>query len=171
VADSERDDALTEAGELLRRGHLEAAAAEYMKAAEARASAGQYGRAADVLREFVALVPQHIPALLKLVQVSVAGSLQAATTEARGLLADAYLAAGRPEEGLTLAEALVAREPWDPVHLERFRRALLMLKVPDPDVVIAERLAGERPFVASDRPPADAGDVHAETDAGTETGG
>ena len=35
-------------------------------------------------------------------------------------------------------------------HIERFRRALVMLRVPDPDTVIAERLSGQSPFMATD---------------------
>jgi tetratricopeptide (TPR) repeat protein len=56
-----------------------------------------------------------------------------------------------------IAEDLVAREPWEAAHIERFRRALVMLRVPEPDSVIAERLSGQTPFVATDHfsdPPA-----------------
>src|SRR5262249_47041443 len=35
-------------------------------------------------------------------------------------------------------------------HIERFRRALLLLNVADPDTVIADRLSGQGPFVATD---------------------
>jgi tetratricopeptide repeat protein len=49
-----------------------------------------------------------------------------------------------------VAEDLVAREPWEKEHIERFRRALVMLRVPDPDILIAERLNGQAPFMATD---------------------
>jgi hypothetical protein len=49
-----------------------------------------------------------------------------------------------------IAEDLVAREPWEHAHIDRFRRALQMLNVPDPDTVIADRLAGQGPFIATD---------------------
>ena len=49
-----------------------------------------------------------------------------------------------------IAEDLVAREPWEAAHIERFRRALVMLRVPEPDSVIAERLSGQTPFIATD---------------------
>jgi tetratricopeptide (TPR) repeat protein len=70
--------------------------------------------------------------------------------EAQAQLADAYLAAGKGAEARVIAEDLVAREPWEGAHIERFRRALVMLRVPEPDTVIAERLSGQTPFVATD---------------------
>jgi len=48
------------------------------------------------------------------------------------------------------AEDLVAREPWERAHIERFRRALVMLRVSEPDSLIAERLSGQTPFMAAD---------------------
>ena len=49
-----------------------------------------------------------------------------------------------------IAEDLVAREPWERAHIERFRRALVMLERADPDTLIAERLSGQAPFMATD---------------------
>jgi hypothetical protein len=49
-----------------------------------------------------------------------------------------------------IAEDLVAREPWEPAHIDRFRKALVMLRVSDPDTLIAERLSGQAPFMAHD---------------------
>jgi tetratricopeptide (TPR) repeat protein len=65
-------------------------------------------------------------------------------------LADAYLAAGHGAEARAIAEDLVAREPWEAAHIDRFRRALVMLRISEPDTVIAERLSGATPFVARD---------------------
>ena len=48
-------------------------------------------------------------------------------------LTDAYLENGHAAEARVIAEDLVAREPWERAHIERFRRALVMLSVPDPD--------------------------------------
>jgi tetratricopeptide (TPR) repeat protein len=70
--------------------------------------------------------------------------------ETQTQLADAYLAAGKGAEARVIAEDLVAREPWEGAHIERFRRALIMLRIPEPDTVIAERLSGQSPFVATD---------------------
>ena len=70
--------------------------------------------------------------------------------EAQAQLADAYLEAGQAAEARVIAEDLVAREPWEHAHIDRFRRALVMLRVPEPDTVIAERLSGQTPFMAKD---------------------
>jgi tetratricopeptide (TPR) repeat protein len=107
--------------------------------------------AASILEEYVARATLQIPALLKLVEVCVDGGLEETMYETQAQLCDAYLGADQPAEARTIAEDLVAREPWDSRHIERFRQALVMLKVPDPDMVIAARLNGQVPFVATDR--------------------
>ncbi len=106
--------------------------------------------AAAVLQEFVTRVPDQIPALLKLIEVSVDGGLETTMHEAQAQLTDAYLSAGQAAEARVIAEDLVAREPWERAHIERFRRALVMLRVSEPDSVIAERLSGQSPFTAKD---------------------
>lgn len=110
----------------------------------------EFDDAAAVLQEFATRVPRHVPALLKLIEVSVDGGLQTAMHEAQVQLADAYLEGGQALEARVVAEDLVAREPWEKAHIERFRRALVMLRVPDPDILIAERLNGQAPFMATD---------------------
>jgi tetratricopeptide (TPR) repeat protein len=122
-------------------------------------AAGDFSQASTTLQEFVARVPGQIPALLKLVEVCVDGGLESAMYEAQEKLTDAYLAADRPAEARVIAEDLVAREPWEPAHIDRFRQALVMLRVSDPDALIAERLSGQAPFMAHDpffAPPAPA---------------
>jgi hypothetical protein len=166
---AERDDRLARAGELLRLGHVEPAFAGYVDVADSFAAAGNHARAAGILREFACQSPGHIPALVKLVQVTIAGGLETMLSEAQELLADAYLGAGRADEARRVAEVLVAREPWNGGHLERFRRSLLMLKVPDPDLVIADRLSGNAPFVATDVAADAGGGANRKTE--TETGG
>lgn len=106
--------------------------------------------AAALLQEFATRVPGQIAALLKLVEICVDGGLEAVMYETQAQLADAYLEAGQGSEARVIAEDLVAREPWDQAHIDRFRRALLLLNVPDPDALIAERLSGQGPFVATD---------------------
>jgi tetratricopeptide (TPR) repeat protein len=113
-------------------------------------AAEEFAEAAGLLQEFATRVPNQIPALLKFVEVCVDGGLEATMNEAQAMLADAYLAVGQATEARVTAEDLVAREPWVRDHIERFRRALVMLKVSDPDTVIAERLSGESPFLATD---------------------
>lgn len=112
---------------------------------------GDFAAAAAALHEFVSRVRQHMVALMRLVEVCVDGGLEATLTAAQAQLADAYLEAGRPVEARVVSEDLVAREPWDPANIERFRTALVMLGERDPDGVIAERLSGESPFTAVDK--------------------
>jgi len=113
-------------------------------------SVREFDDAAAVMQEFTTRVPRHVPALLKLIDVSVDGGLQTAMHEAQVQLADAYLESGQALEARVVAEDLVAREPWEKAHIERFRRALVMLRIPDPDILIAERLNGQAPFMATD---------------------
>jgi tetratricopeptide (TPR) repeat protein len=113
-------------------------------------AAREFDDAAAVLHEFATRVPRHVSALLKLIEVCVDGGLQTAMHEAQVQLADAYLEGDQPLEARVVAEDLVAREPWEKAHIERFRRALVMLRVPDPDILIAERLNGQAPFMATD---------------------
>jgi tetratricopeptide (TPR) repeat protein len=117
---------------------------------DAAIAVSEFDYAAGVLQEFVARVPGHIPALLKLVEVCVDGGLETTMYDTQAHLTDAYLAASQGTEARVIAEDLVAREPWEAAHIERFRRALIMLRVPEPDTVIAQRLNGETPFVATD---------------------
>jgi len=106
--------------------------------------------AAAVLQEFVTRVPNHIPALMRLVEICVDGGLEATMYSAQAQLADAYIAAGAASEARFIAEDLVAREPWEKSNIERFRRALELLGEPDPDALIAARLSGESPFTTTD---------------------
>ncbi len=119
-------------------------------AVDAELAAGNYMDAAAILQEFVTRVSGQIAALLKLVEICVDGGLEATMYETQAQLADAYLESGQPAEARVIAEDLVAREPWEQAHIERFRRALVMLDVPDPDTLIADRLSGQGPFVATD---------------------
>jgi len=109
-----------------------------------------YMDAAALLQEFATRVPGQIASLLKLVEICVDGGLEAAMYETQAQLADAYLEAGQGAEARVIAEDLVAREPWEHAHIDRFRRSLVMLGVPDPDALIAERLSGQGPFIATD---------------------
>jgi tetratricopeptide (TPR) repeat protein len=117
---------------------------------DANSIARDFSGAAAILQEFIARVPDHIPALMKLIEVCVDGGLESMMNEAQSQLADAYLGAGQATLARVIAEDLVAREPWERDHIERFRRALVMLNVSDPDSLIAERLSGMAPFLATD---------------------
>jgi tetratricopeptide (TPR) repeat protein len=119
-------------------------------AVDASIRASEFGEAAAILQEFVTRVPAHITALLKLVEVCVDGGLEGAMYDAQAQLTDAYLATGQAAEARVIAEDLVAREPWERAHIERFRRSLVLLRISEPDTVIAERLSGQTPFTATD---------------------
>lgn len=119
-------------------------------AVDAALAEHNYMDAAALLQEFATRVPGQIASLLKLVEICVDGGLEAAMYETQAQLADAYLEAGQGVEARVIAEDLVAREPWEHAHIDRFRRSLVMLNVSDPDAVIADRLAGHGPFVATD---------------------
>ena len=110
-----------------------------------------FAAAAGALHEFVTRVRDHIVALMRLVEICVDGGLEATMYEAQAQLADAYLGVGRGLEARIISEDLVAREPWNRANIERFRRALVMLGENDPDGIIAERLSGESPFLATDK--------------------
>jgi tetratricopeptide (TPR) repeat protein len=112
--------------------------------------ARQFDEAAAVLQEFATRISRHIPSLLKLIEVCVDGGLESTMYEAQTQLTDAYLETGQATEARVVAEDLIAREPWETAHIERFRRALVMLHVDDPDTLIAERLSGQSPFMATD---------------------
>jgi tetratricopeptide (TPR) repeat protein len=119
-------------------------------AVDTELASGNYMDAAAILQEFVTRVSGQIAALLKLVEICVDGGLEATMYEAQAVLADAYLEAGQGGEARVIAEDLVAREPWEAAHIDRFRRALVMLGESDPDTVIADRLSGQGPFVSTD---------------------
>jgi tetratricopeptide (TPR) repeat protein len=150
AADPGRRDALTQLG-LRLAGSDAAAAFECVDVATDAAIAElDFSGAAQGLNDYVALVPGHVPALMKLVEVCVDGSLGAAMYVAQAQLADAYLAGGLATEARVIAEDLFAREPWEPANIERFRKALTMLGEADPDSVIADRLSGDSPFTSTD---------------------
>ena len=119
-------------------------------AADAAVAGQDWASAAAALQEFVTRVPNHIPALMRLVEICVDGGLEATMYSAQAHLADAYIAGGQAAEARFIAEDLVAREPWDRSNLERFRRALELLGEPDPEALIAERLSGQSPFMTTD---------------------
>ena len=130
------------------------------------ALAGQdFAAAAAALHEFVTRVRYHVIALMRLVDICVDGGLEATMYEAQAQLADAYLEVGRGLEARIISEDLVAREPWNRANIERFRRALVMLGENDPDRIIAERLSGESPFLATDKMDLNEGLTFDETEA------
>ncbi len=110
-----------------------------------------FAAAAVALNEFTARVPAHIVSLMRLVEICVDGGLETTMYEAQAQLAEAYLASSRAVEARIISEDLVAREPWNKANIDRFRRALVMLGEGDPDAIIADRLSGESPFLATEK--------------------
>jgi tetratricopeptide (TPR) repeat protein len=119
--------------------------------ADAALAEGDFAAAAVALHEFTTRVRSHLVALMRLVEICVDGGLEATMYEAQASLADAYLDQGRAMEARIISEDLVAREPWNKVNIERFRRALVMLGEGDPDAIISDRLSGESPFLATEK--------------------
>ncbi|MBI3400033.1 MAG: tetratricopeptide repeat protein [Acidobacteria bacterium] len=76
--------------------------------ADASVANSDWPAAAAVLQEFVTRVPNHIPALMRLVEICVDGGLEATMYSAQAHLADAYIAAGAATEARFIAERRVA---------------------------------------------------------------
>ncbi|MGE5360484.1 MAG: tetratricopeptide repeat protein, partial [Bacteroidales bacterium] len=122
-------------------------------ATDAAVALSDWPAAAAALQEFVRRVPGYIPALIRLVDVCVDGSLDAALYAAQCDLADCYLAAGRAAEARVIAEDLTLRSPADSASRARFRRALEMLGESDPDAVINDRLSAHVSLESVGLPP------------------
>jgi len=150
AANPERRDALVILGCSLGETNP-SAGYECLELAAAMAIANdEWGWAAAALNEFSVRVPNHIPTLMRLVEICVDGGLEATMHSAQAQLADAYLEIGSGVEARVIAEDLVAREPWDRANIERFRRALTLLGESDIDAIIADRLSGQSPFLSTD---------------------
>ena len=68
-------------------------------AAESAIAQVDWPGAAAVLQEFATRVPNHVPALMRLVEICVDGGLQSTMYSAQAQLADAYIEAGPGERG------------------------------------------------------------------------
>ncbi|HVB38236.1 MAG TPA: tetratricopeptide repeat protein, partial [Vicinamibacterales bacterium] len=106
--------------------------------------------AAAALTAFVARVPHHVLALMKLVEIWVDAGLDERVTAAQAQLADAYLMSGSGNEARVIAEDLLVRNPENEAYRDRLRQTLILLGEPDPDRALTERLNGASVFVAPD---------------------
>ena len=140
IAPGRHDDVVRIAQELARGGRLESAFGCIDVVTDAALLGGEWDRAVAALQTFVREVP-HVPALIKLVELCVDAGLEAPLRDAQAQLADAYLEAGKGAEARFIAEDLLEHDPAAGAHVTRLRRALEMLGEPDPDRIIAERLA------------------------------
>jgi len=104
---------------------------------------GEPDRAMAAMRDFLAEAPSHIRALQRLVELCVDNDIEGPLLAAQRQLADAHLEAGQAAEARFIAEDLLDRDPTEETNYIRLRRALEMLGIPDPDQVIADRLALE----------------------------
>jgi tetratricopeptide (TPR) repeat protein len=119
-------------------------------AAESSVAEGDWPTAASALEEFVARVPHHIPALMRMVEIYFDGRLESGMYAAQAQLAEAYLATGAPAEARVIAEDLMDREPSEPSHVEQFRRALVQLGEEEPDRIIAERISAAPEYASAE---------------------
>ena len=122
----------------LAEGSPKAAACCVQAAADGFLAEGDLSSAAKLLQDYATRVPDHVPTLLKLVEVCVDGGLEDLVFDAQALLADAYLAGGNAAEARVIAEDLVTRDPHNPVHVERLRRTLQAVDVENVDAVVSE---------------------------------
>ena len=130
------------ADELMTRGRVESAFACVDAITDAVLLHGDVPRAASVLRKFIEQTP-HIPALAKLVGISVDADMADVLRETQARLVDAYLEASRGEEAHVIAEDLLRADPASDAHADRLRRALVLLGAPDPDKAVARVRSAE----------------------------
>jgi tetratricopeptide (TPR) repeat protein len=139
--DPARSGAITLLGCDIARSAPDAGFAVVEIAVEKSVTDADWPSAAAALEEFVARVPHHIPALMRLVEICFDGRLESGLYAAQSQLAEAYLATGAAAEARVIAEDLMGRDPAEPSHVDQFRRALVALGEEDPDRIIAERLS------------------------------
>ena len=126
---------------------------------------GDVDPAIAALERFVAAVPMHVPALERLVGLCADTLHHDQQYRAGVLLADAYLADGRWDDGRVLAERLLALRPEHDAHYDRLVRALTGLGVPMPAAVATAHrrrimTSGEMTDVMAGLPAAPAVDAH-----------
>ena len=109
------------------------------KAVEGHVERQEFSQAAELLRAFAAQSPPRVDLLLRLVELCVDGELPGEMLEAQAMLADAYMATGRPAEARVIAEDLLARDPASAGHAARLRDVMRALDVPNADEDAADR--------------------------------
>lgn len=149
LAPDREADVMRLADELIGGGRVESAFACIDAITDAALLSGQLPRAAALLQTFVAQAP-HIPALMKLVEISVDADMQQTLRQAQGQLAEAYLVASHAEEARVIAEDLLRTEPGNKAHADRLRRALVLLGVDNPDAVVAQARGGASADIPDD---------------------
>jgi len=130
------------ADSLLEQSRVESAFACVDAMTDAALLQGDVPRAAVALQAFVERTP-HIPALAKLVGISVEAGLSERLRETQAQLVDLYLEASRGEDARSVAEDLVRAEPANEAHVERLRRAFTLAGEPDPETALARVRASQ----------------------------
>ena len=135
LAPAREPDIVKLADDLAAKGRIESAYSCIDALTDAALLQGETERAVEVLRAFADRSP-HIPALSKLVEISVDANPDA-LPDAQARLVDAYLDASRGEEARVIAEDLVRGDPSSDTHAYRLRRAFELLGDPDPDAAVS----------------------------------
>jgi tetratricopeptide (TPR) repeat protein len=130
------------ADSLMEESRVESAFACVDAITDAALLQGEVSRAAAALQAFVDRAP-YIPALAKLVGISVEAGLGDRLRETQAQLVDAYLEASRGEDARVVAEDLVRAEPANEAHAERLRRALTLSGEADPESAVARVRSSE----------------------------
>jgi tetratricopeptide (TPR) repeat protein len=153
------------ADSLIEESRVESAFACVDAMTDAALLQGDVPRAGAALQTFVERTP-YIPALAKLVGISVEAGLGDRLRETQAQLVDAYLEASRGEDARSVAEDLVRAEPANEAHAERLRRALTLAGEADPETVLA-RVRSPQDVAPADAPsvePRNAGATTTETE-------
>ncbi len=124
------------ADSLIEESRVESAFACVDAMTDAALLQGDAARAGQALQAFVERTP-YIPALAKLVGISVEAGFGDRLRQTQAQLIDAYLEASRGEDARIVAEDLVRAEPADEAHAERLRRALMLSGEADPEAALA----------------------------------
>ena len=95
-----------------------------------------FAAAAGLLQDFVGAHPGNVPALLRLLDVCVDGSIEGVLEASQAQLAVAYLESSRLAEARLVAEDLLFRDPDDDRHRALLRRILEAQGEGDPDAII-----------------------------------
>jgi tetratricopeptide (TPR) repeat protein len=135
LAPAREPDIVTLADDLAVKGRIDSAYSCIDAITDAALLQGKTERAVEVLRTFADRSP-HIPALAKLIEISVEANMANALSDAQACLVDAYLDASRGDEARAIAEDLVRADPANDTHASRLRRAFELLGERDLDAAV-----------------------------------
>jgi tetratricopeptide (TPR) repeat protein len=125
-------------------------------AVDTLAQGRDWSGASATLERWLQVMPQHVAALTRLVEIAVDAGMEDAIDAAQERLADAHLLAGDANAARHIAEDLARRRPDDPEHRKRLRTSLERLGVTDPDAVLAATLEAPAFDAVTDPVPFDA---------------